>query len=179
MCTKDNLKPKWPKVQYQVIIVHRIQQTHFHKGHKTTIYTLFFSVKVYLKVYLKKKSNYLENFPKSFPIACAQFMEFIKPELISKLYMWRHLILTLDNCSACCRRNKMHVTNGPKGTTKRYANAFVTAVSIHTLTDTWQIVTTLWWTNDFRQISICSLFHMNTYIHTIMMRSKIVFKVTL
>lgn len=85
---KNNLKPKGPRVQYQVIIVHRIQQTHFHKGHKTTIYTLFFSVKVYLKVYLKKKrSYYLENFPKSFPIACAQFMEFIKPELISKLYM--------------------------------------------------------------------------------------------
>lgn len=84
---KNNLKPKGPRVQYQVIIVHRIHQTHFHKGHKTTIYTLFFSVKVYLKVYLKKKSYYLENFPKSFPIACAQFMEFIKPELISKLYM--------------------------------------------------------------------------------------------
>lgn len=96
-------------------------------------------------------------------------LEFIKPKF--NTHRFRSLIhvkaLNSDtrqlfsNCSACCRRNKMHVTNGPWGTTERYANAFVTTVSIHTLTDTWGLVTTLWWTNNFRQISFCSHFHMN------------------
>lgn len=96
-------------------------------------------------------------------------LEFIKPKF--NTHRFRSLIhmkaLNSDtrqlfsNCSACCRRNKMHVTNGPWGTTERYANAFVTTVSTHTLTDTWGLVTTLWWTNNFRQISFCSHFHMN------------------
>lgn len=104
-------------------------------------------------------------------------LEFIKPKF--NTHRFRSLIhvkaLNSDtrqlfsNCSACCRRNKMHVTNGPWGTTERYANAFVTTVSTHTLTDTWGLVTTLWWTNNFRQISLCSVFTLSYERHTIVM----------
>lgn len=94
--------------------------------------------------------------------------------------MWRHLILTLDNCSACCRRNKMHVTNGPWGTTERYTNAFVTAVSIHTLTDTWELVQLY---GELITSGKLVFVHTFIWIHTIMMHSiilyTVVYKVTL
>lgn len=99
-------------------------------------------------------------------------LEFIKPKF--NTHRFRSLIhvkaLNSDtrqlfsNCSACCRRNKMHVTNGPWGTTERYANAFVTTVSIHTLTDTWGLVTLLYGELITLGKSVCvqcSHFHMN------------------
>lgn len=99
-------------------------------------------------------------------------LEFIKPKF--NTHRFRSLIhvkaLNSDtrqlfsNCSACCRRNKMHVTNGPWGTTERYANAFVTTVSIHTLTDTWGLVTLLYGeliTSGKSVCVQCSHFHMN------------------
>lgn len=99
-------------------------------------------------------------------------LEFIKPKF--NTHRFRSLIhvkaLNSDtrqlfsNCSACCHRNKMHVTNGPWGTTERYANAFVTTVSIHTLTDTWGLVTLLYGeliTSGKSVCVQCSHFHMN------------------
>lgn len=57
----------------------------------------------------------------------------------------------------------MHVTYGPWGTTERYANAFVTTVSTHTLTDTWGLVTLLYGeliTSGKSVCVQCSHFHM-------------------
>lgn len=99
-------------------------------------------------------------------------LEFIKPKFNTHRFQSLIHVKALNsdtrqlfsNCSACCRRNKMHVTNGPWGTTERYANAFVTTVSTHTLTDTWGLVTLLYGeliTSGKSVFVQCSHFHMN------------------